>query len=385
MKSTAGVPAVITADDAGREVAVDLAAGFDSNSYGGVFVIVDGEGRVVEASPLAGPLAAVLCDGACGALSALIACVLAAGRACESVTIENGKTFDLVALPVANGGVMLVGREATLEHNLRDALIDSRGRYKDLVECSTDFAWETERDGRFVFVSPRGFLGYSADELIENDPIGLLHERHDEPGPLPFHARLPIEGATVWLRAVNGAAARLETSCVPLFDKAGLWIGARGICRDVTAEWLRGMTLARARQRERLATHLVNAIREELVPEKLLARAAGTIGRALGGGYCAIYRVGVTGVLQGELLHFDDAQPLGRIGDLEGELGVGGDEYEVRIALATEGDRPTRYTEQSVGDGGGRGRCNCGSGALEHFLHSVDGNAPARAETPSTG
>ncbi|MCH7929296.1 MAG: diguanylate cyclase [Proteobacteria bacterium] len=334
MKSTAGVPAVITADDAGREVAVDLAAGFDSNSYGGVFVIVDGEGRVVEASPLAGPLAAVLCDGACGALSALIARVLAAGRACESVTIENGKTFDLVALPVANGGVMLVGREATLEHNLRDALIDSRGRYKELVECSTDFAWETERDGRFVFVSPRGFLGYSADELIENDPIGLLHERHDEPGPLPFHTRLPIEGAIVWLRAVNGAAARLETSCVPLFDKAGLWIGARGICRDVTAEWLRGMTLARARQRERLATHLVNAIREELVPEKLLARAAGTIGRALGGGYCAIYRVGVAGALEAASSY--GAKPgedlLARLVEAIDGMAAGRDSEAVRIA-----------------------------------------------------
>ena len=34
--------------------------------------------------------------------------------------------------------------------------------FKDLISCSTDFAWETDNKGRFKYVSSNGILGCSA-------------------------------------------------------------------------------------------------------------------------------------------------------------------------------------------------------------------------------
>ncbi|HEY6335184.1 MAG TPA: hypothetical protein VI113_04790, partial [Alphaproteobacteria bacterium] len=64
--------------------------------------------------------------------------------------------------------------DPVLEQRLRAALIESRQRYKDLVEISSDVAWETRTDGSFAFVSPRGALGYRAAELVDRPASGFL-------------------------------------------------------------------------------------------------------------------------------------------------------------------------------------------------------------------
>ena len=51
-----------------------------------------------------------------------------------------------VALP--DNTVALFGRDVTLDINLRDALAESRQRFRDLVDISSDFAWETGTEGR---------------------------------------------------------------------------------------------------------------------------------------------------------------------------------------------------------------------------------------------
>src|SRR3546814_14332330 len=77
------------------------------------------------------------------------------------------RAFDVVVLPWASGTVaLLLGSDVTLERSLRAALVESRQRYKDLVQISHDFAWEPDGEGRFAFVSPRGSLGSPAHALV---------------------------------------------------------------------------------------------------------------------------------------------------------------------------------------------------------------------------
>ncbi|MSO97097.1 MAG: hypothetical protein EXR11_02595 [Rhodospirillaceae bacterium] len=61
-------------------------------------------------------------------------------------------------------------RDLTLDYSLRRALVDSRRRYRDFVEISSDFTWETGADRKFAYVTPHGALGYSADQLLAMDP-----------------------------------------------------------------------------------------------------------------------------------------------------------------------------------------------------------------------
>ena len=279
------------ADAVAREALLQLTGRMDLREVSGIAIVTDDRGRVVDATEAAGPLAAALGGGAPGGLAELIDRAFAAGPVCEPVTLADATAYTLAVLPLGQGGALIIGRDATLEQNLRDALVDSRQRYKDFVECSSDFAWETDADGRFVFVSPRGALGCSARELTGRAALELLHERHREPLPLPFQSLAPREGVAVWMRAANGSAVLLDTACVPLFDRSGRWTGARGVCRDVTTAWVRDRQLAKARHRERLVTGLVISIRDEADPEKLLARTAKAAAEALDAAFCTIHRL----------------------------------------------------------------------------------------------
>jgi diguanylate cyclase (GGDEF)-like protein/PAS domain S-box-containing protein len=199
--------------------------------------------------------------------------------------------IELVALAAGRGRVLVLGRDVTLERNLRSALVESRQRYKDLVEISSDFAWEVGPDGRFVFVSPKGALGYSADELVGRYPNEFVVQQEGGHGASAFAATLPIEDAEVWMRQADGAEACLFASATPIRGDDGGWSGARGVCRDVTQERLRDSALVRANNRERLLSYVVRTIRDEVEPTDMLRAAAEATARALGATGCQIFRI----------------------------------------------------------------------------------------------
>lgn len=187
------------------------------------------------------------------------------------------------------GGTLLFVRDLTLDNSLRLALVDSRRRYKDFIEISTDFAWETGADERFAFVPPRGALGYTADSLMATDPRALLVA--DAPGTdVPFLAKRRVENEELWLRRPDGRAACVIVSAMPLIARDGKWLGARGVCRDVTETRDREATLTRVRNRERVLTRIVRAFRDEVDPEAMLGVAAEALARGLGAEHCHIFR-----------------------------------------------------------------------------------------------
>ncbi len=188
-----------------------------------------------------------------------------------------------------DGGTLLFVRDLTLDNSLRLALVDSRRRYKDFIEISTDFAWETGPDERFAFVPPRGALGYTADGLMAMEPRQLLVA--DAPtAEVPFVTKRRIENEELWLRRPDGRAACVVVSAMPLIARDGKWVGARGVCRDVTETRDREATLTRVRNRERVLTRIVRAFRDEVNPEAMLTVAAEALARGLGAEHCHIFR-----------------------------------------------------------------------------------------------
>ncbi len=210
----------------------------------------------------------------------------------RSVPVESLRGIMIVewaGVPLPDGGFLLLGRDDTLERQLRHTLTESRRRYKDLVEVSSDFAWETGPDGTFVFVSHKGALGYPADALIGRDPRSLALEETEDL-PMPFDCRRPIDQTELWLKGADGTPACIVASALPLFGPQGDWIGARGVCRDVTEQVLRSNELARIRNRERLLGHIVHTLRDRLDAAEALAVAATETARALSADGCRIYR-----------------------------------------------------------------------------------------------
>lgn len=262
-----------------------LSAGGAFADFPGAVLIAGHNGIVLNANDLAEPIGRVLQSGQHEELRAAVQAGLAGHTAQVNPLIipaaEGGtatqRAFDVVVLPWAGGAVALVlGRDVTLERSLRAALVESRQRYKDLVEISNDFAWETDAQGRFVFVSPRGALGYAATELVGRDAAELLleHVREAGAGASPFTARTIVEEAELWVRSAGGAEVCLLATALPLTSGAGAWIGARGVCRDITSLRCHEAELAEARNRERLFSYIVNLVRRELDPARMLEATA---------------------------------------------------------------------------------------------------------------
>ncbi|MFO1189856.1 MAG: diguanylate cyclase [Alphaproteobacteria bacterium] len=204
---------------------------------------------------------------------------------------DTASVIEAIALPLDGGaGALVLGRDVTLDHQIRTALTESRQRFKDLVEIGSDFAWETDAKGVFTYVSPRGALGHAASTLIDQPAHGFIFVDGTDNFAQPFTAREVVSDAEIWFSRVDGSPARLRVAALPLFDADGLWRGARGVCRDISREHAREAALAQASARERLLAFILRTVRDEADPRRLLSAAAEATARALDAGGAAIFR-----------------------------------------------------------------------------------------------
>jgi hypothetical protein len=156
---------------AGGEIVSPPAAARLIDDFRDPACVLDHEGVPLAGNDAGVTYAACLTPGQPGPFTDLL------GRAIECSGVVSGEipcpggdgvlSLDVTILPVLGDGAWLaLFTDRTLDNNLRAALAESRQRYKDLVEISSDFGWETGPDGTFVFISPGGALGHDASRLI---------------------------------------------------------------------------------------------------------------------------------------------------------------------------------------------------------------------------
>jgi diguanylate cyclase (GGDEF)-like protein len=258
--------------------------------------VVDGQGRLVAANPLfnaelglAAPSAAELSPSLLAQLPLLtqearrVRCLVTGTDAAERI-------FDLTAAPLANAGLwLLLASDVTVEVHLRNALVESRARYMDLVGLSGEWAWETTADGKFGIVTADGLAGRMAKELVGTEPV-LLFDPSMPPLPIsPFTTPSRLDGVDLWLRHVDGHPRCYRTAAVPLYDGAGVWRGARGLCRDISQEQRDRAFLADLRHRERLFARITGVFRSESNPDDMLRVATDACANGFGADGCQIY------------------------------------------------------------------------------------------------
>jgi diguanylate cyclase (GGDEF)-like protein/PAS domain S-box-containing protein len=267
-------------------------------TFPGATCLLDAAGRVVCANIAAEPLTLALEREAASrgdgpllrlARQASLFGRPQAGRASISGEAGTGaesgpRAFNVTALPCERTGqgpypVLLLAIETTHERNLTEALVASRDFFRDLVACSADFAWETDATGAFVYVSPRGAIGYTASELNGRQAVSLIDSAHDAAiaghgAPVPFSTSEPVEDVEIWLKGADGSAHSFLISALPVHDAGGRWRGARGVGRDITALRMRELELERAHARERVSRAIVDAMLSERDFNTMLAAAA---------------------------------------------------------------------------------------------------------------
>ncbi len=131
-------------------------------------------------------------------------------------------------------------RDITERKKVEMSLHESEKRFRDLVETTTDWIWETDADFRYTYVSPRimDLLGYSPEELIGKTPFDLMPDevarQRAQDARAYVEKRAPIDQIQTVCLHREGHEVFVETSGLPIFDSSGKLIGYRGVTRDIT-------------------------------------------------------------------------------------------------------------------------------------------------------
>jgi diguanylate cyclase (GGDEF)-like protein/PAS domain S-box-containing protein len=137
--------------------------------------------------------------------------------------------------------VQSVFRDVTERQQARQALAEREQRFRDVVEASGEYVWETDASGRYTYLSERveTVLGYARAELLGRSPrdflpLGeerLLEHWYGSLGPDArafrgvVHRSITKSGRAIW-QVVSGT---------PVRDAAGRVTGYRGTAADITA------------------------------------------------------------------------------------------------------------------------------------------------------
>lgn len=133
-----------------------------------------------------------------------------------------------------------ITRNITGRKKLEEKIKESETRFRNLVESTTDWVWEMDKDGVFTYVSPkvRDILGYEPEEIVGKTPFDLMTIEESERGTAFFVttsvSKKPFSMFESTHIHKNGRPVVIDTSGIPILDVRGDLLGYRGINRDVT-------------------------------------------------------------------------------------------------------------------------------------------------------
>lgn len=128
--------------------------------------------------------------------------------------------------------------EAMERRRTAETLRESNERFRNLVESTNDFVWETDTQGRFSYASPQvarlldiepsRLVGTDAHALLRCEGLAYALASNRTAESRPFTAcETIVEGR-------NGRMIILETSGMPYFAEDGAFLGFRGMSRDIS-------------------------------------------------------------------------------------------------------------------------------------------------------
>src|ERR1700744_6424420 len=134
---------------------------------------------------------------------------------------------------VLNSSGQTMAPQAPTQDIIRGALVESRHRWQHLLGLAVDLAFETDANGRFVFIMPEAPLGWPPGSLIGQPSDILVGETTSADTFNPFRPTGELLRDRTWLRCPDGGGGMITVSASPLRDAQGAIIGARGVGIDM--------------------------------------------------------------------------------------------------------------------------------------------------------
>ncbi len=171
------------------------------------------------------------------------------GRTHESATEtpagDEIRNYGIVASPLkdADGKVMAaieMIEDITERKRSEKALTDSEEKFRSLVETTSDFVWEVDRNGVYTYANQkvREILGYGPEEMMGKTPFDFMLPEEAKRVSEVFGGMAASKKPFSMIENTNlrkdGIEVLLETSGVPILDNSGNLLGYRGVDRDIT-------------------------------------------------------------------------------------------------------------------------------------------------------
>jgi len=160
--------------------------------------------------------------------------------------------------------IVATGIEMTAYVKIVQEMIESRDRFRDLVETTSDWVWEIDANGIYTYASPKvmEILGYAPNEIVGKSPFDLMPEA-EAARVREIFLRIaakaqPINSLLNINLHKNGHEVVLETSGVPVFSNDGQLLGYRGMDRDVSQRQQTENALRESETRLRLSQQFAN-------------------------------------------------------------------------------------------------------------------------------
>lgn len=164
---------------------------------------------------------------------------------------------------------------------IRDALQESRQRWRQLVGLAADLAFETDAKGRFVFVLPAGALGWPNGSLVGQPSELLLGDGRASPVLNPFRSDQELRRCRAYIRRYDGTLAMLAISASPLRGPNGEMTGTRGIGIDMTEYDTETAIIARRLRRGEMLDHILSRLAQQGDVDRMMDTALATMVQAL--------------------------------------------------------------------------------------------------------
>jgi len=133
-----------------------------------------------------------------------------------------------------------VGLDITERVWAERAMMESKERFRNLTEATSDWIWEVDENAFYTYVSPKVYdiLGYREEEILGKTPFDLMPSEEANRVFKIFDmiraTQKPFDCLENTNLHKNGHPVVLETSGIPIFDTDGKFRGYRGVDRDIT-------------------------------------------------------------------------------------------------------------------------------------------------------
>ncbi len=197
----------------------------------------------------------------------------------------------------------------SLADPVHGALLESRKRWRDLVSLSADFCFETDVQGRLIFVAPDPVLGWPVSALLGRSAEQLLVQTSGLSHFNPFQPLSPYRRRRAWLRQRDGSHVCFSFAATPMLDAEGRVVGTRGMAEDVTDQERDESLLASTLRRSKALDHILWGMRQEVLAPRMMQVALDSLVTAIGLDGAAVMDLPLGGT-QPRVLHQTAGNPL---------------------------------------------------------------------------